>query len=232
MQALIKNFNPGPASAACNALLSLICASCLTSLTLDAAQAQSVFRIVGPDGQVTFSDKPPTTPASKSTLLETGAKDTGSSGATLPYELRQVVNKYPVTLYTTKNCAPCESGRQLLLMRGVPFTEKTVTTAEDSDELQRLSGSRTLPFLTLGVQQFKGYSDAEWTHYFSAAGYPETSQLPARYTNSAATALVKLKTPATPAPSSNTGADAAPKSNPDPAPVPRVTPANPAGIEF
>ena len=55
-------------------------------------------------------------------------------------ELRQVATRYPVVLYTGDNCAPCNSGRNLLNARGVPYTEKTVTTNEDAEALKRMAG--------------------------------------------------------------------------------------------
>src|SRR5690349_2182514 len=113
------------------------------------ASAQ-VFRIVGPDGKVTFSDRPPVdakaTPAA--TVPVGGA---GTSTAGLPLEVRQASGRYPVSLYTAADCAPCDSARSYLRQRGVPFTEYTVSTREDFAALQRVSGSGNLPFMTLGA---------------------------------------------------------------------------------
>lgn len=194
-----------------------------------AAQAQAVYRIVGPDGRVTFSDKPPATPAAKVTSVDNAAAANQPGGPALPYELRQVVGKYPVTLYTSSNCAPCDSGRRMLAARGVPFSEKTVTSAQDADALQRLSGSTSLPFLTIGAQHLAGFSSAEWTQYLNAAGYPERSKLPAAYRSPAATPLTQPEKPA----ASDTPAPAVQASRPAAAPVsPRPNPGNPAGIQF
>jgi len=64
-------------------------------------QAQTIYRIVGPDGQVTFSDMPNVSPASKVTPVDNtsaaAAAAAAPPGATLPFELRQVAGKYPVT---------------------------------------------------------------------------------------------------------------------------------------
>lgn len=190
------------------------------------APAQTVFRVVGPDGKITFSDKPPVSGANV-TAVEAGGKATGTSGPALPFALRQVVSKYPVTLYSSSNCAPCSAGRALLTSRGIPFTEKTVSTAEDAEALQRISGESSLPFLTIGGQQIKGYSDAEWTQFLNAAGYPTASALPVNYQNPAATPLVAIQkpVPAVKAQESRT-APAAPSR----APVDNT--ANPAGIKF
>lgn len=191
------------------------------------SQAQTIYRLVGPDGKVTYSDKPPVS-ANASTSVGAG-RPQSTEGAALPFELRQISSRFPVTLYTSDNCAPCNSGRTLLSRRGVPFTEKTVNTAEDAGALQRISGESSLPFLTVGGQQIKGYSDAEWTQFIDAAGYPASSQLPAGYRNPPATPLVTVQKPAQaakPEASQTTPGTTTESSRPV------DTPSNPAGITF
>ncbi len=134
----------------------------LAAGTLAPLHAQQVYRIVGPDGKVTFSDKPPLDAKAGAQAATPAATAGGGTGAALPFELRNVVNRYPVTLYTGPNCAPCNSGRSFLSGRGIPFSERTVNTNDDIEALQRLSGSTSLPFLTIGGQQMKGYSEVEW----------------------------------------------------------------------
>lgn len=205
----------------------------LASLTMgllllaSAASAQTVYRIVGPDGRVSFSDKPPVT-LDKASTSEVGGKAATGTGAALPFELRQIASKYPVTLYTSESCGPCGSGRALLRGRGIPFAEKTVTSSDDIQALQRISGESSLPFLTIGSQQIRGYSDTEWTQFLDAAGYPKTSQLPSGYRHPAAEALVAVQKPK-PAVKAD-AVDAEPALPPAPPPIdPR---SNPAGIQF
>lgn len=192
--------------------------------------AQTVYRIVGPDGKITFSDKPPIS-GDKVTATGSNGKPLELSGAAMPFELRQIANRFPVTLYTATNCAPCGSGRALLSGRGVPFTERTVNTPEDSEALQRVSGENTLPFLTIGGQKIKGFSDTEWTQFLDAAGYPSSSKLPASYRSPPATPLVAVQKPAAPvAPVTVTDPNATARA-PAPAPAADNT-SNPAGIRF
>ena len=202
-------------------------AACVLITCTAASFSQPVYRIIGPDGKVSFTDKPPVEPSAKATPGRAAPVGSAASGS-LPYELRQVANKYPVTLYTGDNCTPCQSARSMLITRGVPFTEKTVTTNEDIQALQRLSGDSNLPFGTIGGQQLKGYSDAEWAQFLNAAGYPAVSTLPSGYRQAAAMPMVAVSAaPVTAAPAAR-GAAAAPA----PAPAPAVTPANPSGIRF
>ena len=195
-----------------------------------ASQAQQqVYRIVGPDGKVTFSDQPP--PAASNARVTSSSSDSAgaAAAAALPFELRRVAGQYPVTLYTGENCAPCVSARSMLSARGIPFSEKTVLSNEDSQALKRLSGESMLPFLTIGSQQLKGFSDAEWTQFLDAAGYPKSSVLPASYRRVAATPLVTVNAPASTSPDAAAARPAAP--------VLSITPAapassNPSGIRF
>jgi glutaredoxin len=144
-----------------------------------------------------------------------------------------VASRYPVVLYTGNDCAPCNSGRNLLNARGIPYTEKTVTTAEDIEALRRLAGEASLPFLSIGAQRLRGFSDAEWTQYLNAAGYPAQSALPPGYRRAAASPLVAV-TAATPAsPATPAAPDAGAQAPAAPAEVPVQAPANnPAGIRF
>jgi len=212
-------------------------AVCATgALLATAAQAQQVHRIVGPDGKVTFSDRAPEDKKAQSTVLST-ASGGGASNPALPSELRQVASRFPVTLYTGESCSPCQQARQLLVQRGVPFTERSVNTNDDLDALRRLSGESALPFGTIGRQQLKGFSDAEWTQYLDAAGYPAQSRLPKGYTQPAATPLAPAKAPAASAPDAPQEAASAPtgrlrRQAPPPPPPGGPTPSNPAGIRF
>jgi glutaredoxin len=192
------------------------------------AQAQQVYRIVGPDGKVTFSDQPPPAAAGNAKVSAANPGGSGNSAPTgLPFELRQIASKYPVTLYSGNGCGPCATAKAMLTNRGIPFSERTVTTTEDLKALERLSGDATLPFATIGSQQLKGFSDAEWTQFLNAAGYPATSVLPPSYRPPAPTPLVAVAA----APATNTGT-ARPAAAPTPAAPPPPAADNPAGIKF
>jgi glutaredoxin len=200
---------------------------CAAVFSLQSATAQTVYRIVGADGKVTFSDKPPVTRDDKTTATGRGGKALDIGNSPLPYELSQVVGRYPVTLYTSSNCGPCGSARTLLSNRGIPFSERTVSTNEDVEALTRISGENSLPFLTIGGQKIKGFSDAEWTQYLDAAGYPSSSKLPATYRSPAPAPLVAIQKPEVVAPPAR--AAAAPAA---PEPAAENTGSNPAGIRF
>ena len=191
------------------------------------ASAQAIFRIVGPDGRVTFSDKPPAS-SEKATALSPGGRSLeGGTSSELPFELREAMNRYPVTLYTGDNCEPCNAARSLLNTRGVPYTERTVTTSQDVDALRRMGLQPSVHIATIGSQRLKGFYRDEWSEYLDAAGYPKISRLPSGYRNPPPSPLVPVQDEPQ-SPTERPAASPAPVTLPPPGP----TPDNPAGIVF
>ena len=217
----------GPSSTRRHAPLIVALAMALLGGT---AHAQAIYRIVGADGKISFSDKPPAQGNQASALGASGRAGASPSTADMPFEVREAVGRYPVTLYTGDSCDPCASARNLLTRRGVPFTERTLTTADDVEALKKLGMDATVPLATIGSQRLKGFSEEEWNLYLDAAGYPRSSRLPASYRNPPASPLAPpvLKA-AAPQPTAN-GALATPA--PPSAPPVGPTPDNPAGIVF
>jgi glutaredoxin len=161
----------------------------LLTVALATLPAHALFRVVGPDGKVTYTDRPESSSGSK--VQSVNASGGGASTALLPFELRQAAQRYPVTLYSSAECTPCDAGRQLLRDRGIPYTEKTVSTIEDAEALQRIAGGRDLPVLTIGSQILRGLQRTDWASYLDAADYPKESKLPSTYQHPAATPLTE-----------------------------------------
>ncbi|MFZ6689200.1 glutaredoxin family protein [Undibacterium sp. SXout11W] len=196
----------------------LILPLCLLGAT---AQAQ-LYKSVGPDGKVTYSDKPP--PANQK-LVETKTIATSQDVTNLPYELKLAASKNPVVIYTTSNCKPCSDGKNFLKGAGIPFLEKTVKTSADSDKLKQISGDIQLPFITIGGNKIHGYNQDEWKIAVTTAGYPDSNRLPASYVYPPAESA---------APASKADPAPARKNLPEtaPAPVPTKSTENDNGFRF
>src|SRR5262245_58814737 len=133
----------------------------IAAATLITGSAWAQYKVVGPDGKVTYTDNPPPTGNAQS-VKRAGGGSEGVDTENLPYELRQVISRYPVTLYTTSNCGACDAARNLLRQRGVPYTEKTVNTTADINALVKAEGGNDLPVGRIGSQQLKGFNGADW----------------------------------------------------------------------
>jgi glutaredoxin len=191
-------------------------AAAASAALLLCAPAWAVYKVVGPDGKVTFTDRPPTETQGKVVPLNASGAEAGGTAA-LPYELRTIASRFPVTLYTVPNCGPCDEGRALLRQRGVPYQERVAggTDADVQAWLQRL-GSKDAPGLTIGGQVVRGFAASTWNSYLDAAGYPRQSKLPPGYSAPAPQPLVAQAPTPAPAPASDAAAPAAPAPAPAP----------------
>ena len=197
------------------------------ALAVFALPSHALFKVVAPDGTVTYTDRPPPASAGRPAPLgkEGPATDASAALTSLPLELRQTIARFPVTLYTSTDCSPCESGRRLLQSRGVPFTERRVLNGDDAEALDRLTGGRSVPTLTIGGQALRGFAESDWQSYLDAAGYPRESRLPRGYQAPAATPLVDRQ-PEAPPPV------ARPAPPAEPIAAPPTTAPSPTGIRF
>jgi glutaredoxin len=184
-------------------------------LAAPALPAMAVYKIVQPDGSVIYTDRPPATGSARVMPLGRDAAPAMPELA-LPQELRSLMQRYPVTLYTSADCTPCDNGRRLLQLRGVPYLERLVSSEEDALALERAVGGRTVPALTIGAQALRGLSETDWTAFLDAAGYPRESRLPRGWQAPAPAPLVE-RTPARPP-------QAAPTARPADAPTAPAVP--------
>ncbi len=183
-----------------------------------------MYRWVDADGKITFSDKPPSVKYLPKNHDIRDGSDGGTSG--LNYALSQAMQNFPVTLFTpVDECTPCNSGRAYLKKRGIPFTEKTIKTNADNAKLKEAGGNGQLPFLTIGRHSHTGFTESEWSATLTAAGYPESNQLPAHYKN-------PDPAPAAPQSSPASKAVAQPVEAPGPTELPPAQGDAPPGFRF
>lgn len=185
------------------------------------APAFAQYKIVGPDGRITYTDRPPQAGQGQAVPLGRAGSE---PAVALPLAVREPMQRFPVVLYTIANCQPCDAGRELLRQRGVPFQERTsASSPADQDAWQKALGSNDAPGLTVGTQVLHGFSAAAWNGTLDLAGYPRTSRLPPNYVAPAPQPLVAVQAtrPAPPPP--------LPEVRP---PLPDVPPPAPGGIRF
>ncbi|MGB7184807.1 MAG: glutaredoxin family protein [Burkholderiaceae bacterium] len=161
----------------------------LTSLLLVAGTASAQYKWIDAQGRIGYGDM---IPADNVKILKgpTGYPKrnesivaTADSSLNLPIQLRKITERFPVILYTTTACAPCDMARQHLKRRGVPYSEKTISTGHDLKAFsERGFGPDTnLPLLVVGADKQIGYHALRWDALLSSSGYPKQSRLPAGY---------------------------------------------------
>lgn len=149
----------------------------LALLLCAAGASAQMYKWTDAKGVVHFSDQPP----GNDVKVETKSFAGGAGGVALPYELAEAVRNHPVTLYTGADCNACDQGRALLKQRGIPFTEKTVSTTDDQKKLNDAGGGGQLPLLLVGGARRVGFEAGAWNDTLNNASYPAQRMLPSNY---------------------------------------------------
>ncbi len=157
--------------------LELALALALPTLMLAAAPAAAQYKWVAPNGSVTYSDQPPPPGVDGQAMNTKGAARSDDGG--VPAALRDATSKYPVVLYTTPDCAPCQQARTHLAKRGVPFVERTVSSSADAESFKKAGFTENnFPAMSVGRERSVGFEAGGWNQLLDMAGYPKSSVLP------------------------------------------------------
>lgn len=134
-----------------------------------------LYKWVGADGKITYSDTPP--PADAKKVEKKRLNDRVTEGDGLGFATRDAMKKHPVVLFATDCGQPCDQARGLLGKRGIPFTEKNPEkNLADGKELKKLTGALEVPDLQVGKDTpIKGFNEASWNAALDAAGYPKNA---------------------------------------------------------
>lgn len=136
-------------------------------------QAGELYRSIDAQGKVHYGDRPL---AGSDDVEQLRFSQPPVPDASLPYETQRAMQYFPVTLYVSADCgSPCQSARELLQQRGIPFTEKQVITQEDLDAFRKLSGGNGVPAATVGRAWLRGFLASDWNKELDLAGYPKTA---------------------------------------------------------
>ena len=155
--------------------LLILLAFALAAIT---AQAADLYRWVDANGKVHYSDQLPPQAAKDVEKKKFGGNLV--PGENLPYGTRQAMKNFPVTLYGGACGEPCDSGRQLLNKRGIPFADvNPAATKEELEAFKKLSGGVSVPVLKVGDSLSKGFESGAWNSLLDAAGYPKSNPLAA-----------------------------------------------------
>lgn len=150
------------------------------SVLLGQAQA-APYKWIDENGRVAYGDRPPDSsarPLSSAGFVQRPSGDL----ATLPAPLRDAARRSPVTLYTGRNCEPCQAARDHLNTRGIPFAEKTLTTEADVQAFKALGyETMAVPSLQVGRQRLTGFDAGSWRQALDEAGYPARTSLPSTW---------------------------------------------------
>jgi len=144
----------------------------LSMLVAAPVAAERLYKWVDPYGNVTYQDRPP--PEGQGGRVEEKLLRDKGGGSDDP-NVSVVAAKFPVTLYVTSKCAPCDVARAYLKGRKVPFAEIDVSekNPEAQQAMREKVGELSVPTITVGTKVMKGYLESLLEGELDQAGYPK-----------------------------------------------------------
>ncbi len=140
-------------------------------LGIATAHGATLYKWVDENGNVTYQDTPPPgnvqyEESVVDPLPEPLPEDAGR-------QIEEAALENPVSLYTVPSCDTCDLVRLYLESNSIPFAEKDVrNNLETQAELEKLTGTLTVPTLVIGEQVIDGYSRSAIRAALASAGFP------------------------------------------------------------
>ncbi len=140
----------------------------LLALPWSGAVAQKTYKWVDSQGNVSYHDRPPSIGSGYQVEEKNVGSKRGGGDVT-------DTQKAPVVLYVVPKCSSCESARNYLQKRNVPFAEKNVESdVKLQEELRAKSGGLSVPTIIVGTKVMNGYLESLLAGELDQAGYPNS----------------------------------------------------------
>jgi glutaredoxin len=139
----------------------------LCAVALPLAQAQTLYKVVTPDGRVLYTDHPPTQGKLLKTLTPDAAPATAlpASAAEQLAKLQSLRAAAPtggVVLYSAVWCGYCTKAKAWLAGKGIAYREIDIDTPEGLASFAQAGGGKGVPLLVANGQRVQGFSPAAY----------------------------------------------------------------------
>lgn len=137
--------------------------------------AQTLYKSVGPDGKVVYSDRPPVEGKLEKTMKVEDFPNTALPPG-LKAELEQmrkdgakvVLPAASVVLYAASWCGYCRQARAYLASKGIKYEEIDIDTASGKSAFAAAGGGGGVPLLVSNGQHLRGFSVQAYERLFAS----------------------------------------------------------------
>lgn len=150
----------------------------LLALLAIGAHAQQLYKSIGPDGKVVYSDRPPAEGRVEKTMKLQEAPTSALDARSNSYveQLRRLRASTPVlpppedtVLFSAKWCGYCKLAKAYLAGRSIPFREVDIDTHAGLAAFAGAGGNKGIPLLVKGSTRIQGFSEDSYAAAFPAA---------------------------------------------------------------
>ena len=138
--------------------------------------AQPLYKSVGPDGRIIYSDRPSVDARLEKTMTFENLPSSALPASTSAYieQLRKTAPAFSpqlatseVALYTARWCGFCKRAKAYLGGKGVKYQEFDIESKNGMAAFARAGGARGIPLLVVGGQRVQGFSQGAYDALFA-----------------------------------------------------------------
>lgn len=142
----------------------------LLALSLCALPAQAeIYKVVGADGKVSYTDQPPQDKAARSEALKIQTYAGPPAVSAYGGSVRKV------TLLSAQWCGACKSAKAYMVGRKIAFEEWDIDRSEFARAKMREVGAKGVPVILVGKQKMVGFSPEGLENMLQQAGTPQAA---------------------------------------------------------
>lgn len=156
------------------ALLALVAACAFSTAPAD---AETLYKTIGPDGRIEYTDRPPADGKAAKTLNFADLPATPLPESVLRYreQLQKSMHKRLANagksaaepqLFTAVWCGYCRKAKAYLAERGLAYREHDIDTADGQLAFAQAGSASGIPLLLVGEQRVQGFSVSAYDAVF------------------------------------------------------------------
>lgn len=155
--------------------------ACFLVVAAATAHAETLYKVVGADGRVTYTDQPPADRKSTTTLQFADAPTTQLPESVLKYQAelangmqnrlaqaKKMDSTGTPTLFSAVWCGYCTGAKAYLQTRRIPYREIDIDTPDGGRAYFEAGGQRGVPLILADGKRLSGFSSAAYDYFFSA----------------------------------------------------------------
>ena len=155
--------------------------ACFLVIVAATAQAETLYKVVGADGKVTYTDQPPADRKSTTALQFADAPTTKLPASVLKYQAelaKSMQNRLAqakkmdttgtTTLFSAVWCGYCTGAKAYLQARRIPYREFDIDTPDGGRAYFEAGGQRGVPLILADGKRLSGFSSTAYDYFFSA----------------------------------------------------------------
>lgn len=121
-----------------------------------------IYKVVGPDGKVSYTDKEPKSEKAEKLKIQTYA------GVPAVSSLNAAVKR--VTLFSAQWCGACRKAKAYMVSHKIAFDEWDIDTSSYAQGKLKEFGTKSIPVILVGNQRMVGFSPESFEDMRSKAG--------------------------------------------------------------